>query len=77
MARVYIADARKVSAADFHRMFEPRRSPLEELCAQWWQAAFTDGDMERAHELKKRIQSLSILELEAKRNDDGSYSVAA
>jgi hypothetical protein len=78
--RIIIADASKVSPAEFLRyvLGEPRVDPLHKLCADLWDAAGR-GDRAECQRLREEIKALSSspYDLEARRNDDGSYSVAA
>lgn len=53
---IVIADARRVSASDFHKLFEPRESELDRLCKQLWTAA-VENDRERIAELHAQIKS--------------------
>lgn len=54
---IILADASKVSAADFVRMFAPRKSKLTLLCEQLWQAA-VDGDREQCRRIHVEIAGL-------------------
>lgn len=51
------ADASKISAADFHKLFKPHESELDKLCRELWAAA-ADGDTDKCRELRAEIKAL-------------------
>ena len=77
--RITIADASKVSAADFLRHVRPTPQPseLHLLCIKLWDAA-TKGDRAEIRRIHEQIAGLRpIVDLEARRRKDGRWEVAA
>lgn len=77
--RITIADASKVSAADFLRHVRPTPQPseLHLLCIKLWEAA-TKGDRAEIRRIHEQIAGLQpIVDLEAKPLGNGRFGVAA
>lgn len=55
--RIVTAPADRMTAAQFHALFEPRRPELHTLVAKMWEAAGR-GDREEVEALREQVEEL-------------------